>query len=101
MSFDVRLAAGSRSGAFESALGRAARFRLPGHAGESALRIAGGDPDASLLLRRASSRDPAVQMPPLGTRLPDTEALGLLEAWIREDLADSAGLPLPIPECCP
>jgi mono/diheme cytochrome c family protein len=46
-----------------------------------------GDPAASALLRRMSSRDQAMQMPPLGTRVADTQALALIDAWIREDLA--------------
>jgi len=35
-------------------------------------------------LARVSSRNPQRQMPPLGTRLIDTEALALLERWITE-----------------
>jgi hypothetical protein len=35
-------------------------------------------------LARVSSRNPQRQMPPLGTRLIDTEALALLERWISE-----------------
>jgi len=35
-------------------------------------------------LARVSSRDPQRQMPPLGTRLIDVEALALIERWISE-----------------
>jgi len=35
-------------------------------------------------LARVSSRDPQRQMPPLGTRLVDVEALALIERWISE-----------------
>jgi hypothetical protein len=38
----------------------------------------------SRLLARVSSRNPQRQMPPLGTRLIDVEALALLERWIAE-----------------
>jgi hypothetical protein len=38
----------------------------------------------SRLLARVSSRNPQRQMPPLGTRLIDVEALALLERWISE-----------------
>ncbi|MBC5763345.1 hypothetical protein [Ramlibacter albus] len=51
-----------------------ARVVVPGHAG------------ASVLAQRMRSRHPQVQMPPLGTQLPDTEGLALLTRWIDEDL---------------
>jgi hypothetical protein len=35
-----------------------------------------------VLLLRMRSRDPRVQMPPLGTESPDHEALALIERWI-------------------
>jgi mono/diheme cytochrome c family protein len=50
-------------------------------------RVLPGDAAASVLHQRASSRNPLIQMPPLGTRVVDREALDLIEAWIREDLA--------------
>jgi hypothetical protein len=46
------------------------------------LRIAPGDPTESALYHRMSSRDPNVQMPPVGTKLVDTAALGAVAAWI-------------------
>lgn len=58
----------------------------PAHAGGQ--RVARGAPDESVLVQRAGSRDPLRQMPPLGTRLVDHEALELLEAWIRDDTHD-------------
>lgn len=45
-----------------------------------------GDAAASVLLRRMRSRDPRVQMPPLGTEHADEQALALLTQWIRQDL---------------
>jgi hypothetical protein len=45
-----------------------------------------GDAAASVLLRRMRSRDPRVQMPPLGTEHTDEQALALLTQWIRQDL---------------
>jgi hypothetical protein len=45
-----------------------------------------GDATASVLLRRMRSRDPRVQMPPLGTEHTDEQALALLTRWIRQDL---------------
>ncbi len=38
----------------------------------------------SRFLKRVSSRNPQTQMPPVGTRLIDIEALALLERWIAE-----------------
>jgi hypothetical protein len=37
-----------------------------------------------------ASRNPLVQMPPLGTQLVDEEALRLIKQWIAEDLTPSA-----------
>jgi hypothetical protein len=45
-----------------------------------------GDADASLLLQRMRSREPRLQMPPLGTEHADEQALALLAQWIRQDL---------------
>lgn len=44
-----------------------------------------GDPAASVLLQRMRSRNPRVQMPPLGTEHADEQALALLTRWIRQD----------------
>jgi len=46
--------------------------------------IAPGDPGASGVIGRASTRDRFVQMPPLGTELVDRQAVEILEDWIRE-----------------
>ncbi len=45
-----------------------------------------GAPRADLMLERMRSRDPRLQMPPLGSRLPDVEALALMRRWIRNEL---------------
>lgn len=50
-------------------------------------RIKAGAPDLSTVAYRMASRRPARQMPPLGSVLPDLEALALVRAWIAEDLA--------------
>jgi mono/diheme cytochrome c family protein len=83
MSLEVRLAPAHEpaSGALATALGRESHFRPAGR--PATLRVAAGDPDGSVLLRRVSSRDAALQMPPFGTRLVDEEAVALLSAWIR------------------
>ncbi|MEZ4647475.1 MAG: c-type cytochrome domain-containing protein [Candidatus Eisenbacteria bacterium] len=50
------------------------------------LRVSPGDAGASWLFARVSSRSPGLQMPPLGTSEPDSEAIARLARWIREDL---------------
>ena len=50
--------------------------------------IAPGNPDASVILRRMQSRNPLVQMPPLGTLAADRDAIALIRAWIATDLTD-------------
>jgi cytochrome c len=57
------------------------RFRAHG-AGAAARLITPGRADTSLLIARVRSRNPQLQMPPIGTRLVDPEALALLERWI-------------------
>ena len=44
-----------------------------------------GSPEDSVLQRRMRSRHPLVQMPPLGTFTPDTEAIALIRRWIAND----------------
>ena len=66
-----------------SLLGARGRYHAPGmHA--AAPLVDPGRPETSVLLARMRSRDPRVQMPPLGTHLPDTAALGLVERWIHD-----------------
>jgi hypothetical protein len=61
-------------------MARAARFHFKGE--DVSARIAPGDPDASLLVRRMASREAYLQMPPLGTRRVDEQALALIRSWI-------------------
>jgi hypothetical protein len=59
------------------------RFR--GHGlGADAPLVAPGRPEASVLTARMRSRNPQTQMPPIGSDMPDTQALALLERWIAE-----------------
>jgi hypothetical protein len=53
-------------------------------------RVRPGHPEASMLVTRMASRNPAIQMPPLGTRLVDEEALALVRRWIAEDLTGAS-----------
>ena len=56
-----------------------ARLILSG--GESGLALVPGKPDASLLLRKLSSKDPAERMPPEGQPLP-TSDIAKIKSWI-------------------
>ena len=59
------------------------RYRVAG-ADELMRIVSPGHAHASVLTLRMRSRDPRVQMPPLGTSVPDTEAIALIERWINE-----------------
>jgi hypothetical protein len=50
--------------------------------GSAHLRVAPGQPDASVLALRMQSRAPLQQMPPLGTAIVDIEAMALIDRWI-------------------
>lgn len=63
-------------------IGARSRYRASGAAAVTAL-IEPGRPEASLLVARMRSRNPQIQMPPLGTQEPDSQALELIERWIR------------------
>lgn len=57
--------------------------------GNGEARVAIVDPgrsNASALVMRMASRNPATQMPPLGTALPDREGLTLVRQWIDHEL---------------
>lgn len=79
--------------AVATALGRPAKSSARSAA--APYRLVPGDPDASQIVQRLSTRDPLAQMPPLGTHLVDQEAVDLLVEWIRKDL-DNASSPRPV-----
>ena len=62
-----------------SLLGARSRYRT---AGAHAI-VEPGHPETSVLVARMRSRNPQSQMPPLGTKVADTEALEVIERWIR------------------
>lgn len=76
----------ARSGAGTTAVGRASLFHPATLTTPDPERIAPGQPTASVLIARMSSREPSTQMPPLGTHLVDRDGLAIVNAWIREDL---------------
>ena len=79
---DADAASASVEQVLRSAIGAASRFRAPGLPAGAHL-VEPGRPDASVLAARMRSRNPNMQMPPLGTHLPDDEGLALIERWIR------------------
>jgi len=79
------LAGSAQAPAIDTALERPSHFRCPGDSDPR--RISPSCSDLGVLPRRMASRQPLSQMPPLGTHLRDAEALALVTAWIRGDLA--------------
>jgi len=77
---------GLETPACRTTVGQPTRAPLPGMPAGDRQRIAPGHPEASAILLRMRSRHPLLQMPPLGTKLVDAEAVALLERWIAEDL---------------
>jgi hypothetical protein len=74
-----------------AAVGHPTRFDAPGAAPGEGVWIAPGAPAASAVVQRMQSRNPALQMPPLGTKVADEEALRLVREWIEQDLRPEAG----------
>jgi hypothetical protein len=84
LDFDVSVSRPTYNSLRDTAVSKLSHFQPWG--GDQALRIAPGLVDASVLAHRLGSREPSQQMPPLGTRLVDSEALALLRQFITEDL---------------
>ncbi len=59
------------------------RYRPPGTQGDAKV-IVPGRSDLSVLVLRMKSRNPQMQMPPLGTEIPDAEGIALIERWINK-----------------
>jgi hypothetical protein len=78
--------AGALAPAIESAVAIPSHFKSAARP-DVVDRIAPGNAEASMLLVRMASRHPVLQMPPLGSRLVDEDAVALLRRWISEDIA--------------
>ena len=61
---------------------RTTRWDLPHSEPGTTAAIRPGAPDLSALFVRMRSRRPSSQMPPLGTTVPDRDAVDLVSAWI-------------------
>ena len=79
----VAAAARSADAVRRTLVDAASRFRP--HGGPSRLVVPGRSVESVLSLRMRS-RDPRVQMPPLGTALADRQAVQLIDDWIDHDL---------------
>ena len=89
LNYTLNRPAGVAPPALLTAVGQPSRFKVPG-VPEAVERVCAGHPDLSVVVRRMSSRYPLVQMPPLGTRIVDEEAVDLIRRWIAEDLSPTA-----------
>lgn len=70
----------------KSAINRTGRFRIPDTKPGETFLIRPGDPEHSAVAYRMATRNPFRQMPPLGTKIADAEAVNLISLWIKEDL---------------
>lgn len=91
---DIQLAvdptdAGAAERIIRTLLESESRYRSAGAA--DARLVVPGDARAGTLLARMRSRDPRIQMPPLGSAKPDLEAIALIEHWIEQDLKENKG----------
>jgi hypothetical protein len=77
--------------AIAALVARTTKWDLPHSAPGTTTAVKPGAPDLSALFVRMRSRRPSSQMPPLGTTVPDRDAIDLVSAWIdglvRHDVA--------------
>lgn len=85
LAHSVAAPAASRADVLRSAIDAPSRYRPPEIAGLARV-IASGQAAASVLTLRMASRDPQMQMPPLGSQVPDAQGLALLRRWIDQEL---------------
>jgi hypothetical protein len=85
LNYTLNRAEGEAPPALLTSVGQPSRFKVP-TAADAVERVCAGQPEKSVLVARMASRHPLVQMPPLGTRLVDEEAVSLIRRWIAEDL---------------
>jgi hypothetical protein len=70
----------------ETVIGHRSKYQIPELEVDQSYRILPGDPSRSTIIYRMATRNPYRQMPPLGTKIIDEEALDLITKWIQEDL---------------
>ena len=86
LDLETRVAPGRCSKPHAAGLACESRFRCDTF-GPGSLRVHPGAAERSVLMGRMGSRNPASQMPPLGTRVVDAAAVSLVGAWIDHELA--------------
>jgi len=59
---------------------------VPDTAPGTSFFIRPGDPGHSAVVYRMGTRNPLRQMPPLGTKIADEDAVGLISQWIEKSL---------------
>jgi hypothetical protein len=69
--------------AVDALVARTTKWDLPHAAPGTTVALTPGAPDLSALFVRMRSRRPSSQMPPLGTTVPDRDAIDLVSAWIQ------------------
>ena len=79
------LAPSAHPPAVATSLGQISKF-VPSSWDAPGDRIVAGQPDRSVLALRMASRNPVAQMPPLGSRVVDDEAVALIRRWIAEEI---------------
>jgi hypothetical protein len=72
-----------------TAVDRPGHYQIPGLPPGTTRVIQPGQPAQSSLVHRMQTPQPAGRMPPLGTVVPDQEAIALIQAWIAEDLTET------------
>ena len=75
----------------ETVIGHKSKYQIPELPLDESYRILGGDSVRSTLVYRMATRNPYRQMPPLGTKIVDKQALDLITKWIKEDLPNTKG----------
>ncbi len=84
----ISMESSSELAALQTVIGHESKFKIPGAVPDQCFRIRPGDPSQSTLVYRMQTRNPLQQMPPLGTKIVDREAVELIVKWIEEDLGD-------------
>jgi hypothetical protein len=75
----------------ETVIGHKSKYQIPELELDQSYRVLPGDPTRSTIFYRMATRNPYRQMPPLGTKIVDKEALELITKWIQEDLVSNKG----------
>ena len=83
-----------------TAVGVRSKFQIRGIPPDHSLRLAPGDLAHSAVIYRMKSRDGLSQMPPLGTKIVDRDAVALISTWLNEEAfrVDATGTHAAVPD---